>query len=331
MIDRVEATAPCRVDLAGGTLDIWPLGVLHPRRAHRQRRDRPRGPRRRSSVAIAAGCVTQDGSRIEATDRGELLASPESALVGLVAEHFDLPPVEVALVERLAARRRPGRELGARGGAHRRRRRDRSARRPPRSHATVHLARDLEARLMGLPTGIQDHYPALLGGALEIRHQPGGEVVRRLAVDLEELGRCLMVAYSGGSHLSAANNFEVVARRLRGDRATADRLSAIADAAVAMAASLDAGDLARAGARDDRRVERRGASSRRWCRRLRSSTSSTRRASPAPGAARCAARVAAAASRSSLRPRRETPSPARSRRSATRSSTAGRPHGMRLS
>ena len=86
--------------------------------------------------------------------------------------------------------------------------------------AAVHLARDLEARLMGLPTGIQDHYPALLGGALEIRHQPGGEVVRRLDVDLEELGRCLVVAYSGGSHLPAANNFEVVARRLRGDRAT---------------------------------------------------------------------------------------------------------------
>ena len=100
---------------------------------------------------------------------------------------------------------------------------------------------------MGLPTGIQDHYPALLGGALEILHQPGGEVVRRLAVDLDQLGRCLIVAYSGGSHLSAANNFEVVARRLRGDRATTERLSSIAEAAVAMAASLDAGNLARAG------------------------------------------------------------------------------------
>jgi D-glycero-alpha-D-manno-heptose-7-phosphate kinase len=101
---------------------------------------------------------------------------------------------------------------------------------------------------MGLPTGIQDHYPALLGGALEIRHQLGGEAVRRVAIDLEELGRSLVVVYSGGSHLSAANNFEVVARRLGGDRATVERLGAIADAAVAMAASLDQGDFARAGA-----------------------------------------------------------------------------------
>jgi D-glycero-alpha-D-manno-heptose-7-phosphate kinase len=165
----------------------------------------------------------------------------------LVAEHFDLPPFEVALssasprgaglgassalaVALIAAAER---SLGAPASA---------------VDAIVHLARDLEARLMGLPTGIQDHYPALLGGALEIHHLPGGELVRRIAVDLEELGRCLIVAYSGGSHLSAANNFEVVARRLRGDHSTVERLSSIADAAVAMAASLDAGDLARVGA-----------------------------------------------------------------------------------
>jgi D-glycero-alpha-D-manno-heptose-7-phosphate kinase len=245
MVDRVEATAPCRVDLAGGTLDIWPLGVLHRGartvnvaidlevRVVLERRDRGWG-------------VTQDGLRIETADRDELLASSESALVGLVAEHFDLPPFEVALssasprgaglgassalaVALIAAAER---SLGAPASA---------------VDAIVHLARDLEARLMGLPTGIQDHYPALLGGALEIHHLPGGELVRRIAVDLEELGRCLIVAYSGGSHLSAANNFEVVAGRLRGDRATVERLSTIADAAVAVATSLDDGDLARVG------------------------------------------------------------------------------------
>ena len=29
-MSRVRAIARCRVDLAGGTLDIWPLGLLHP-------------------------------------------------------------------------------------------------------------------------------------------------------------------------------------------------------------------------------------------------------------------------------------------------------------
>ena len=29
MADRVIARTGCRIDLAGGTLDIWPLGLLH--------------------------------------------------------------------------------------------------------------------------------------------------------------------------------------------------------------------------------------------------------------------------------------------------------------
>ena len=246
MITSVAATAPCRVDLAGGTLDIWPLGLLHP-------------GARTVNVAIdvevrvslrgreRGWSVEQNESRIAVDARDELLASPESALVGLVAEHFDLPPFEVELesasprgaglgassalaVALIAAARARDRRGAVGGGA-----------------STVHLARDLEARLMQLPTGIQDHYPALLGGALEIRHRPGGEEVRRLPIDLEQLGRSLLVAYSGGSHLSAANNFEVVALRLRGDRATVDRLSAIAEAAGGDVVGLERGDLAGAG------------------------------------------------------------------------------------
>jgi D-glycero-alpha-D-manno-heptose-7-phosphate kinase len=245
MTKSVEARACCRVDLAGGTLDIWPLGLLHPgARTVNLAVDVEVGVRLRG--LDSGWAVTQDGSRIEVAARGDLLASPETALAGLVAEHFDLAPVELALTS--ASPRGAG--LGASSAlavaliaaA------ERFTGSAPSSAAdTVHLARDLEARLMGLPTGIQDHYPALYGGVLEIRHQPGGERVRRLAVDLEELGRCLIVAYSGGSHLSAANNFEIVSRRLQGDRATTDRLGVIAEVAAAMAASLDRGDVAAAG------------------------------------------------------------------------------------
>src|SRR3972149_6937144 len=81
------------------------------------------------------------------------------------------------------------------------------------------LARDLEARLMGLPTGLQDHYAAALGGALEILHRPGGEIVRRLPVDLIRLGTALLVVYTGTSHFSAANHWAGIRRRLEGDPA----------------------------------------------------------------------------------------------------------------
>ena len=112
---------------------------------------------------------------------------------------------------------------------------------------TVALARDLEARLMGLPTGLQDHYPALLGGALEIRSQPGGERVRRLEVDLERLGDSLLVVYSGQSHFSAGNNWQVVRRRLDGEAEVTGLFAGIAETAAELAPALEAGDLPRVG------------------------------------------------------------------------------------
>jgi D-glycero-alpha-D-manno-heptose-7-phosphate kinase len=110
------------------------------------------------------------------------------------------------------------------------------------------MARDLEARLMGLPTGTQDHYAALLGGALEILHRPGGELVRRIEADLEALAASLLVIYSGQTHFSARQNWLVVRRRLDGDPAVTALLAGIAEVASGMAPALAAGDLRRVGA-----------------------------------------------------------------------------------
>ena len=107
--------------------------------------------------------------------------------------------------------------------------------------------RDLEARLMSLPTGMQDRYPALLGGSLEILQSPGGERVRRLDVDLERLGDSLLVVYSGASHFSAGNNWQVVRRRLDGEAEVTELLQGIAAAAADLSPALESGDLPRVG------------------------------------------------------------------------------------
>jgi D-glycero-alpha-D-manno-heptose-7-phosphate kinase len=100
---------------------------------------------------------------------------------------------------------------------------------------------------MGLPTGVQDHYPALLGGALEIVQQPGGEGVRPLAVDLDALGDRLLVVYTGDSHFSAGQNWQVVRRRLDGEPESVELFSGIASAAAELPAVLEAGDWPAAG------------------------------------------------------------------------------------
>ena len=111
-------------------------------------------------------------------------------------------------------------------------------------HRVAALIRDVEARLMELPTGMQDHYPGLLGGALEIEYLPGGHRVRRLDVDLPRLAESLLVVYTGRSHFSAGSNWQVVRRRLDGDPETVELFQGISEVAAAIPAPLEAGDFA---------------------------------------------------------------------------------------
>jgi D-glycero-alpha-D-manno-heptose-7-phosphate kinase len=95
----------------------------------------------------------------------------------------------------------------------------------------VMLARDLEARVLAVPTGQQDHWASVCGGALAVHHEPGGERVEALEVEPGWVGERLTVFDTGISHHSGMVNWEVIRRRLDRDRATTDALEAIAEAA----------------------------------------------------------------------------------------------------
>ncbi|MEA2693238.1 MAG: D-glycero-alpha-D-manno-heptose-7-phosphate kinase, partial [Acidobacteriota bacterium] len=92
MISVVTARAWCRVDLAGGTLDIWPLGLLHP-------------GARTVNLAIDLAVtvrlsptdpahpvyrVRQGDSLVEAPSAAALAAHPDGALAGVVASVLEL-------------------------------------------------------------------------------------------------------------------------------------------------------------------------------------------------------------------------------------------------
>lgn len=240
-MNRVEARAPCRIDLAGGTLDIWPLGHLH-----QDSRTVNVAIDVRATVALERSDdgryrVRQGDEIVEAASPAELADSVGGALIGRLLEALDLPAVEVS-IESGSPR---GAGLGGSsaiavaliGAADALLDVERNAR------ESAALARDVEARLMQLPTGLQDHYPPLLGGALEIRYEAGGERVRTLDVDLEALGDVLTVAYTGQSHFSAGANWEIVRRRLDGDADVAAALEGVAAAARRLGERLEAGDL----------------------------------------------------------------------------------------
>jgi D-glycero-alpha-D-manno-heptose-7-phosphate kinase len=237
----------CRADLAGGTLDIWPLGLFHPgARTVNLALDLAVTVQIEPLPAGRGYRVSQGESALSAASLAELTAAPDGALVGTVAAALDLPPFAATL----ASESPRGGGLGASSAmavaliaaAE-------EAFDLPRTSAAakVHLARDLEARLMGLPTGIQDHYPALLGGVLEIAALPGGERVRSLPVDLEALGDRLLIVYSGQSHFSAGQNWQVVRRRLDGEAEVTALFEGIAAVAAELPAALEAGDWQRVG------------------------------------------------------------------------------------
>lgn len=237
----------CRADFAGGTLDIWPLGLLH-------------SGARTVNVALdlavevrleprAHGFVVRQDSEILETETiAGLAASPGGALAGAVALAEGLPPFAVEIAS--ASPRGAG--LGASSalavallGAAEAMRHGGLTRTAAQRAA---VARDVEARLMGLPTGLQDHYPAQLGGVLEMAHLPGGERLTALPVDLRALGERLLIGFTGQSHFSAGANWLVVRRRLEADPFIVERLDEIAAVASRLPPALLAADWAKVGA-----------------------------------------------------------------------------------
>lgn len=244
---KTNARAWCRVDLAGGTLDIWPLGLITPG-ARTVNLSIDLAARVELESRSAGWSVTQGGEHFEASRRVDLLASSETALVGWVAEALDLPPLAV----RLASGSPRGGGLGASSAlavaliaAAEKLLGD-----PPSSaHRRAALARDLEASMMSLPTGTQDHFGAQVGGVLELVYRPGEIAVRRLdGVDLEALGDGLVIAYTGQTHFSAGSNWQVVRRRLDGEPESRRLFAGLAAAASSAVAALEAGDLQALGA-----------------------------------------------------------------------------------
>ena len=240
---RIDCSAPTRIDLAGGTYDIWPLYLFHDRaqtinaalslRAHctlTSRRD--------YRVAL----VSDDtGESVEAAGP-DALGVDRLPLVARLVRHFAARGVEVrtrsdspvgagiagssAMNVALTA------ALAAWTG------------RPLADEALLTVAMNVEAQVIGVPTGVQDYRPALYGGVSAVELDVTG--VRRVALNVEpaDLQRRLVVAYTGASRQSGINNWEVMTRRIDGDRAVIAAFEGIRDAALGVRDALERADWA---------------------------------------------------------------------------------------
>ncbi|MGC4082424.1 MAG: hypothetical protein QM736_10040 [Vicinamibacterales bacterium] len=238
----LTSSAPTRIDLAGGTIDIWPLYLFHEGactlnaaislRAHVQIESRPSGGVELVSIDTAR--------RAYASHWSDLDASSELPLLALLARHYRLDNAV------LTTRGESPAGAGIAGssaltiavcGA--------LARWTGRSEAPADLlqvAMNVECQTIRVPTGVQDYRPALYGGIAAIELRVDG--IHRVALDVDatELERRLLLAYTGEPRNSGTNNWEITKAHVDGDRHVFDCFERIRDTAVAMRDALTRGD-----------------------------------------------------------------------------------------
>jgi D-glycero-alpha-D-manno-heptose-7-phosphate kinase len=94
-------------------------------------------------------------------------------------------------------------------------------------HALVHTAHNLEAEVLNTPTGTQDYYPAASGGLNCLSYSVDQIEQSVLGITSQEIESHFMLVYTGKSHHSGINNFEVMSQAVRKNPSTLEHLRAL--------------------------------------------------------------------------------------------------------
>jgi D-glycero-alpha-D-manno-heptose-7-phosphate kinase len=241
---RIESKAPTRIDLAGGTLDIWPLYLFHEgsltvncaitRYASCVIETAPEPSRR---IVLAS----RDTNRQESFTSFDALYRARRYKLPLLAHlvRFFRPTSGFTLTTDSEAPAGAGIGGSSALAVAICAALDRLTRADLRREDWIHISRDVEAIVIRVPTGTQDHYPPAFGGAAAIVLAPGGERREALGCDLDELERRLVLCYTGKPRQHGINNWEVFKRHIDGDRRVSQNLEKISIVARGVRAALE--------------------------------------------------------------------------------------------
>lgn len=247
---KIIAEAPCRVDLAGATLDIWPLYLFHPGAI---------------TVNFAINRLTR--CTIEALDSPEIRL--RSGDLGTEESYGSLSDVDASARPRLSLPVhllrffRPGTGLAMQtdsespagaGIAGSSALMIATASALNRVTGSGHglekireIAQNVEAQIIRVPTGVQDYYPALYGGVSAIELGAGGVHRVAIPVDLDDFNHRIVLCYTGAPRNSGINNWEVTKAYINGDRKVQRNFERIASIASSMRAAVGKADWSEAG------------------------------------------------------------------------------------
>lgn len=241
----IESSAPTRVDLAGGTIDIPPLFLFHEGASTVN-----------FAVDLLAKCRietrTDDKIVLESIDRGvkfettlehigELKNEPRLELLAKLV-YFFKPETGFEMITESQAPAGAG--LAGSStlniaciGALNKLVGDRYS--PDRF---IPIAANVECQVIKVPTGYQDYHSAQYGGVSSIHFGVEGMHREALEIDVETLKERVVVCYTGEPRNSGTNNWEITKRHIDGDKELFDIFEGIRDTAAGIREALLASD-----------------------------------------------------------------------------------------
>ena len=193
----LHSSAPTRLDLAGGTLDIWPLYLFH-----------EGAQTLNAAITLRAECTlstnTGGGLQVVSEDTGQSMSAEHwSTLTGREEPRLITGILRFFEAEHLTVVTRSASPIGA-GLA------GSSAlnialcgalakwqQQSYTSEELITLALNLEAQVLRIPTGAQDYRPAMYGGLASVELRPTGVRRQPLALDPHELDDRIVLAHTG--------------------------------------------------------------------------------------------------------------------------------------
>jgi len=219
--DQIYVQAPCRADLAGSTIDLWPLYLFHPGSVtvnmavdiQTTCKISPRKGRAIHLKSLDTGREDRFASRDTLTSAKKYRHALAAYLVrffrpegGFLLETHSQSPAgagisgsSAMMISTSAAMARfVGREIDI-------------------EQIRV-IAQNVEAQLIRVPTGCQDYYPAMYGGVSAIHLDPDGIHREQIAIAAEEMNQRFVLFYTGAPRQSGINNWEVFKQHINGDK-----------------------------------------------------------------------------------------------------------------
>lgn len=237
----ITSSAPTRIDLAGGTLDIWPLYLLL---------DNP--PTINAAINFYATVEIKPRS-----DKTIILESKDLKVRARFSSLDNLPDRHaLELILRSVKFYRPvkGFELTthcqapagsgiagssalniALNGAL-----NHLTGRRYKKDQLIEIARNIETQVIRVPAGWQDYFPALHGGMLKVQPGIAGIDLEKITIDLSELARRFVLCYTGKPRQSGINNWEVMKKALDSDKDVLAKLNRIKQITLKMAQAVKA-------------------------------------------------------------------------------------------